>query len=66
MAQNNLIDDIKKQKKEEDKMTKDMKKGQLKQHDNEIKKLKAQIKKHKLMKRQVRLQYRISTGKRWG
>lgn len=61
----NLIDNIKKQNKEKAKMTKDSKKGQLKQHDNEIKKLKGQIKTHKLMKRQVRLSYRISTGKRW-
>ena len=60
-----LINNINKENKAQLKMTKDMKKGNLKRHNNEIKKLKKQIKTYKLLKRQVRLQYRISTGKRW-
>ena len=56
----NLVDYIKKQNKEKHKMTKDMKNGQLKQHRNEIKRLRKQISKHRLLMRQVRLEYKIS------
>lgn len=56
-----LIDPKQKTKRKKDnKMTKDMKKGSIKQHRNEIKRLKADIKKHKLLIRQVKLTYKIS------
>ena len=56
-----LIDPKQKNKKKKDnKMTKDMKKGSIKQHRNEIKRLKADIRKHRLLIKQVKLTYRIS------